>query len=62
MLELPLKRKGRLKNASLDEFLLRVRNSFIVGRLGAEGSRLMALRTTSMAARLVYVDRERRGL
>lgn len=52
MFELPFNRKGRLKNANLDEFLLLVRNSFIVGRLVAEGKRLMARRTTSMAASL----------
>jgi len=50
MLELPFNRKGRLKNASLDEFLLFVFNSTIVGILGGVGRRLRARRTTSMTA------------
>lgn len=50
MLELPFNRKGRRKNASLDEFLVFVFNSSIVGILGDGGRRLRARRTTSMAA------------
>src|SRR5580698_4502134 len=48
MLELPFKRKGRRKNASLDESLLFGRDSSFKGRLGDEGRRFSALRTRSI--------------
>ncbi len=48
MLELPLKRKGRRKNANLDVNLLFGRDSSFKGRLGNEGRRFSALRTRSI--------------
>jgi hypothetical protein len=51
MVELPFNRRGRLKNASLDEVLVLFPISFIVGRSVADGKRFIARRTTSIAAR-----------
>jgi len=48
MLELPFKRKGRRKNANLDESLLFGRDSSFKGRAGDEGRRFSALRTRSI--------------
>lgn len=54
MLELPFKRKGRRKNASLDVSdvsLLFGRDSSFKGRVGDEGRRFNALRTRSIDAK-----------
>jgi hypothetical protein len=56
MLELPLKRKGRRKNANLDVNdvnLLFGRDSSFKGRVGVEGRRFSALRTRSIDAKPV---------
>jgi hypothetical protein len=52
--ELPFNRRGRLKNASLDEVLLLFLISFIVGRSVPDGKRFIARRTTSISARHLY--------
>ncbi len=49
ILELPLNRRGRLKNANLDESLLLVFISSNVGTLGVEGRNFLTLCTRSMA-------------
>jgi hypothetical protein len=53
MLELPFKRKGRRKNANLDENLLFGRGSSFKGRVGDEGKRFSALLTRSIDAKPV---------
>jgi hypothetical protein len=51
MLELPFKRKGRRKNASLDASLLFGRDSSFKERVGDEGRRFSARRTRSIDAK-----------
>lgn len=48
--EFPFNRRGRLKNAHLDDVLFVFPASFIVGRSVAVGMRFIARRTTSIAA------------
>jgi hypothetical protein len=50
--EFPFNRRGRLKNAHLDEDLLLFPASFIVGKSVAVGKRFIARRTTSIAAKV----------
>jgi hypothetical protein len=53
MLELPFKRKGRRKNASLDMSLLFGRDSSFKRRVGDEDRRFSALRTRFINAKPV---------
>ena len=58
MLEFPLNRKGRLKNANLDVTFDFALPSSLEGRLGDEGNRFKTLCTKPIDA-MLYVGRSR---